>query len=185
MKEFKYLCQKENPEITEYEGFSENFQNSVTYISNVRLVYGHSFELPDEYVINLIGSKAILEYSVDDDGKRKYGVTEFEKNTFLESLSNLNIGMWKKHCYSCSISDTEEHYELASESSIFILDGSSWNLDISYSNGDKRIAFSACNFYPSNYEELEQLFRKLKSEKAISKPTCEEQLYEILGELNL
>ena len=180
LKANRYFYKKENPEITEFEVFSENFQNNIKYISNVRFVYGGCFDVPDQYSIDIIGDKAILVYSIDDEDEMVHGNIEIDKTVFMESLSNHNIGNWKKHCYSCCLSDTEERYELASATSRFILDGYSWDLYITYSNDSRRISFYGSNFYHEGFRDLELLFRDLTDEEVLKMPTYVETVKEMI-----
>ena len=90
---------------------------------------------------------------------------------------------WGKPTFNnmwCYISDYEERHHLGTEKSVCILDGDSWKLLINYSGGLRKISFNASNFYPQNYKDLKNLFRKLTCGEAIQEPTNEEHIYDEL-----
>ena len=73
-----------------------------------------------------------------------YKVIDIDKDEFCEQLKDLHIGEWKKDynlkCYDC-----------------FVLDGTEWNLSISFSNGYKFVRKHGSNVFPYNYEGLLEL----------------------------
>jgi len=67
------------------------------------------------------------------------------KDEFLSAVKKMHMGEWR-HSY-----DTRRF-------GYVVCDGTQWEVEITYSNGQKPISFSGDNAYPHNFEALKELF---------------------------
>ena len=104
-----------------------------------------------------MGRRKIRTIEVCDDGLKMEEAHRFcfdgevktfyskEKNALIERLQELNLGGWRKHY------DTFRF-------GVAVMDGKSWSLEISFSNGRRAVRFLGENAYPYNFDDLEKLF---------------------------
>lgn len=76
----------------------------------------------------------------DDDNEEP-----FTKETFMDALKGLHIGEWRRR-YS-----TERF-------GYVVCDGTQWELEFEYNNGQRPVRFNGDNSYPYNFDQLKTLF---------------------------
>lgn len=69
----------------------------------------------------------------------------FTKDTFVAALKSLYIGEWRRH-YSTK------------RFGYLVCDGTQWELEFEYKNGNKPVRFSGDNSYPYNFDKFQRLF---------------------------
>ena len=96
----------------------------------------------------------------------EYEDEEMDKDTLIEGLAELNIGEWRKE-YDPKRFD------------IRICDGTSWYLNIYFTNGIRPVKIDGCNDYPYNFARLLELFDiQLFSMEDLKEPTDEKAIQE-------
>lgn len=121
------------------------FDNKTPEIKEIEFYFGGWTSPYGPVIIRFDGDK-VMHYilhrgcdksSIDEDLVISSKTLDKSKREFLESLKNINIGLWAKE-----YSSIEE-----------IMDGSQWELIITYNNGKTR-NFSGSNDYPRNFDDL-------------------------------
>ena len=75
-----------------------------------------------------------------------YEDEEIDKDTLIEGLAKLYIGEWRREY-------EPKRFDFA------ICDGTTWNLNIYFSNGHRPVKIDGCNNYPYNFARLLELFK--------------------------
>lgn len=70
---------------------------------------------------------------------------KMDKRTFLKTIESLHMGEWRGDY-------------LASDYGFTIIDGSSWMIEVYYSNDSEKVEFSGHNAYPYNFDVFHKLF---------------------------
>ena len=121
----------------------EEFNNNIPYIKEINFriggfTYGHTdytFKFEDNKV------KKIITKMLDEDGVE---LSLEDKDDFLDCFAALNIGEWRSNY------DTERF-------GYYVMDGTQWELEIHYSNGNKTKSYYGSNAYPYNFNKLLEL----------------------------
>ncbi len=125
------------------------FDANIPYISKAKFSIGGSLNGYETKIYTIDGDKVrmYVEHSLIStptnigDGENK----PWDKYEFLEQLSHLHIGEWRKRY------DTNRF-------GIVILDGTQWALEIYFSNGRNPVKISGDNAFPYNFDRLLELF---------------------------
>ena len=91
----------------------------------------HTYTISGEKVLN------DLEYSLYLKRSNRPAYAPFAKAEFLQGISGLHIGEWKK-----------EYEDLE------VLDGTQWSIEIEYEDDRKPVYIRGSNAYPNNFHEL-------------------------------
>ena len=127
--EYKY----DDKELSDIE-----FNDKLEEIVKISLRNGLWYEYKPNVIIEVTAEKIICKALAGIDYVEK--AVEYEKENFLYELGNLHIGAWNEE-YS-----TERF-------GLYCLDGTAWELQIEYKDGNKKIYFGQ-NAYPYNFNEL-------------------------------
>ncbi|MDD6467224.1 MAG: hypothetical protein PUF50_03480 [Erysipelotrichaceae bacterium] len=121
----------------------EEFNNNIPNIKEINFriggfTYGHTdytFKFDDNKSKKIISKMLdeVVELSLED------------KDDFLDGFAALNIGEWRLNY------DTERF-------GYCVMDGTQWELEIHYSNGNKTKSYYGSNAYPYNFNKLLELF---------------------------
>ena len=112
-------------------------------ISEVRLGLYSYFELPEEYcfILKPDGTSLVTKYGIagkTPEQRQEYSVKKTQE--ILQCFSDIRMIHWKhKYC------DPD------------IMDGTSWELTVKFTNG-KKSKYYGVNAYPENWEVLVDLF---------------------------
>ncbi|MGO4939600.1 hypothetical protein ACTQ45_06205 [Fundicoccus sp. Sow4_D5] len=137
-----------NVERLEEDMIASKFQDNIHYIQSIKYSIGGYFGGFENYEVTF--EKELVEVSKEltlndfqqldlENTKEKMG-----KREFLNTVKRLNMGEWRE-----SYLDRDYGQE--------VLDGTSWDLEVYYSNGLKSIEFSGVNAFPYNFSELDRL----------------------------
>ena len=75
----------------------------------------------------------------------EYNEEPFTKDTFIDALKELHIGEWRRR-YS-----TERF-------GYVVCDGTQWELEFEYNNGQRPVRFNGDNSFPYNFDKFQMLF---------------------------
>lgn len=128
---------------------SMDFDANVPYIEKVVFSIGGFFGgyKTKTYSIDDDKIHVEVEYSANYNPLALYNCdpTEISKEAFFNSLKDLHIGEWR------------EEYD-TSRFGVYIMDGTSWDLEIHFSNGHTPVEIHGSNAYPYNFAHLLDLF---------------------------
>ena len=128
---------------------SMDFDDNIPYIEKVVFSMGGRLGgyKTKTYTVDGDIVRIEVEYSANYNPLAIYNCdpTEISKEEFFNSLEDLYIGEW------------DEKYD-TSRFGVFIMDGTSWNLEIHYSNGHTPVEIHGSNAYPYNFDRLLDLF---------------------------
>lgn len=138
-------------EKTSNENKAELFEKNLPYIKTFKFKIDSFSKGFRTYIIETIDDKINIrtedsaKYQILNENTNDVEINIFTKEDLIEELKVLYIGEWRE-IYS------PERFGYV------ILDGVSWNLDISYSNGANSVSFSGHNSYPYNFCLLCEIF---------------------------
>lgn len=125
------------------------FDANIPYINRVEFGIGGFFSNQEIRIytiegnnISLQGDNCVISKPAESN---EFEVEELDKDAFLEGLSELHIGEWRRHY-------DPKRYGYA------VLDGTQWYLHIYYSNRTRPIKIAGSNDYPYNFDRLLDLF---------------------------
>ena len=126
-------------------GFDANMHS----ISKITFSIGGYFDGYRSYVVELTdGLKAYTKFRGDEEPLSlwdDYNEEPFKKETFIEALKELHIGEW------CRRYSTERF-------GYVVCDGTQWELEFEYNNGQRPVRFNGDNSYPYNFDKFQMLF---------------------------
>jgi len=126
-----------------------DFDDNLDSINKITFSIGGFFGGYRSYIVDLTdGLKACTKswekeeplLLFDDDNEEP-----FTKDTFIAALKNLYIGEWHRH-YSTK------------RFGYLVCDGTQWELEFEYNNGNKPVRFDGDNSYPYNFDKFQNLF---------------------------
>jgi hypothetical protein len=109
-------------------GFFGGYRSYVVELSDRLKAYTKLWE--DEETLLLL----------DDDNKEP-----FTKDTFIAALKDLHIGEWRRRYSTKRFGYT-------------VCDGTQWELEFEYDNGQRPVKFDGDNSYPYNFDKFQMLF---------------------------
>ena len=134
--------------LSESERRAVDFDTNIDFISKITFTIGGYSDGTSTYIVRL--SEELKAYKKLWDEEEPISLYEHNgkkitKAAFLARLKSLHIGEWLSR-YSTLRFD------------YMVLDGTQWELEFEYSNGQKSIKFEGNNSYPYNFNEFLILF---------------------------
>lgn len=135
--------------LSKSEEIAADFETNLNAISKVTLNIGGFFGGYCKYIVEM--TDELRAYKILIEVEEPFALINikedqpFTKSDYLLALSDLHIGEWRRR-YS-----TERF-------GYYVLDGTHWELEFEYNNGQKSIRYSGDNSYPYNFEKLKLLF---------------------------
>ena len=135
--------------LSKSEQKTADFDANMHSISKITFSIGGYFDGYRRYVVELTdGLKAYTKLWGDEEPLSlwdEYNEEPFRKETFIEALKELHIGEWRRR-YS-----TERF-------GYVVCDGTQWELEFEYNNGQRPVRFNGDNSYPYNFDKFQMLF---------------------------
>lgn len=134
--------------LSEAEKRATDFETNIDFISKITFKIGGYFNDYPTYIVKLSGELEAYKKLWDEEepiSLYEYNGEKITKAAFLARLKSLHIGEWLS-LYSTLRFD------------YMMLDGTQWELEFEYINGNKPIKFEGDNSYPYNFDEFLILF---------------------------
>lgn len=130
------------------EKFAINFQNNIASIQKIEYSIGGYFSGYESYEVESDGERINILFEPSHGNDSIEMPTEEansrDKNEFLKSVESLQMGEWRSE------------YK-AKDYGFRIMDGISWEIQITYSNNLDRIEFRGDNVFPYNFSDFHKL----------------------------
>jgi len=125
---------------------AQEFEANIPFISKIVFSIGGYFGGYETRTITFDAEMrvCIAHSLMFDDEPQEPFLFPMEKDEFLDELSSLHIGEWRK-------SYNPERFGYV------VLDGTQWELEIHYSNGTKPFKSCGSNSFPYNFNEFQEL----------------------------
>lgn len=142
------------------------FRENIPYIKKVVYIYGGYFGGFDIYNITFNNNQVEVNKEVSDFGcaqlyldkiddveyfekpeHRENNIERMSKEDFIKTIKRLHMGEWRKEYLDRDYGST-------------VMDGSSWNIEIHYSNNQRQFECGGINAYPYNFYEFNRLIEK-------------------------
>ena len=137
----EYMPSKEEQKSINFDADVQNIKKIVFSIGGFFGGYKTKTYTVNGEKINVEVTHTFKEKLSDDECNLK----EINKEYFLNSLEELHIGEWRK---------VYNTYRFG----VAVMDGTSWNLEIYFSNGRRAVKIHGSNAYPYNFDRLLDLF---------------------------
>lgn len=125
---------------------AQEFEANIPFISKIVFSIGGYFSGYETRTITFDAEMRVcIAHSLmfDDESQEPF-LFSMEKDEFLDEMSRLHIGEWRK-------SYNPERFGYV------VLDGTQWELEIHYSNGTKPFKSCGSNSFPYNFNEFQEL----------------------------
>ena len=136
-------------ELTKAEQKAKEFDESIPFIEKIVFVLGGFHEGYETKTIRLDESHFYMDvdHSIILKPSNFYIIPDWpmSKEEFLTGLKELHIGEWRRKYTLDRFGER-------------VCDGTQWELEIYYSNGQKPVRICGDNAYPYNFDELKNLF---------------------------
>lgn len=135
--------------LSKSEQKTANFDANIHSISKITFSIGGYFDGYRTYVVKLTdGLKAYTKLWGDEEPLPLWdddNEEPFTKDTFIAALKDLHIGEWRRR-YSTD------------RFGYVVCDGTQWELEFEYNNGQRPVRFNGDNSYPYNFDKFQMLF---------------------------
>ena len=135
--------------LSKSEEKAADFDANIDAICKITFSIGGFFGGYRSYVVELTdGLNAYTKLWEDEEPLSlwdEYNEESFTKDTFIGALKDFHIGEWRRR-YS-----TERF-------GYVVCDGTQWELEFEYNNGQRPIRFNGDNSYPYNFNKFQMLF---------------------------
>lgn len=133
-------------DLSQQEKLIQYFDESIPFIGKIEFSYGGFLYGYEKRTITISGENLSLDvdYNFQIPKDKEPFAREFSgiKTPFLETLASLHIGEWDNEYCDYNV-----------------LDGSDWDLSISFSNGHRLVKKSGSNAYPYNFDDFYDLMK--------------------------
>ena len=134
---------------TESEKKAIDFNNNIPHIRKVVFSIGGFFGGFETRTYTIDGNKihTDIEHSLISKPSNicDTQLPELDKESFFEELKELHIGEWRRNYDPLRFG-------------LVVMDGTSWHLEIYFSNGRRAVKIYGHNTYPYNFDRLLELF---------------------------